>query len=55
MASTQSTLDSARDEADKEAKKVQKDGSKEIESIESSASKNLDKAVKSILDKMTSL
>jgi len=54
VSNTQATLDSARAEADKEAKKVQKKGLKEVNSIEENASKNLDKAVKSILDTMTS-
>ena len=55
VSNTQLTLDSARGKADKEAQKVHKKGLKAVESIELSASKNLDKAVKSILDSMTSL
>jgi len=54
VSNTQMILESARGEADKEAKKVQKKGLKEVDSIESNASKNLDKAVKSIIDTMTS-
>ena len=53
VSSTQAKLDSAREGADKEASKVQKTGAKEVDSIESNASKNLDKAVKAILDTMT--
>ena len=53
MSNTQAKLDSAREGADKEASKVQKTGAKEVDSIESNATKNLDKAVKAILDTMT--
>jgi ATP synthase H subunit len=51
---TQVTLDGARSKAGKEAAKVQKEGASIVESIESSASSRKEKAVKNLLDAVTS-
>ena len=54
VSETQATLDAARSKAGKEADAVLKDGASIVESIESSASSRKEKAVKSLLDSVTS-
>ena len=51
---TQQTLDAARSKAGKEADSVQKDGALIVEKIQSSASTRKEKAVKNLLDAVTS-
>jgi len=54
VAETQATLDDARTKAGKEAATVLKEGASTIESIESSASSRKEKAVKNLLDTVSS-
>ena len=54
VAETQATLDAARTKAGKEAAAVLKEGASTIESIESSASSRKEKAVKNLLDSVSS-
>lgn len=54
VAETQATLDAARTKAGKEADSVLKEGASTIESIESSASSRKEKAVKNLLDTVSS-
>lgn len=54
VSETQATLDAARSKAGKEADAVLKDGASIVENIESSASSRKEKAVKSLLDSVTS-
>ena len=51
---TQATLDAARSKAGKEAAKVHEEGTAVVEKIESSASSRKEKAVKNLLDAVTS-
>ena len=54
VAETQATLDAAREKANKEADGVLKEGAGTIKGIESEASSRKQKAVKSLLDAVTS-
>jgi vacuolar-type H+-ATPase subunit H len=54
VSETQATLDAARAKAGKEADAVLKEGASVVESIESSASSRKEKALKSLLDSVTS-
>ena len=51
---TQATLDAARSKANKEAEGVLKEGASTIKDIESDAASRKEKAVKSLLDAVTS-
>ncbi len=54
VSETQATLDAARTKAGKEADTVLKEGASVVESIESSASSRKEKAVKNLLDAVSS-
>ena len=54
VSDTQTTLDAARSKAGKEADNVQKEGALIVEKIESSTSSRKEKAVKNLLDAVTS-
>ena len=54
VSETQATLDAARSKANKEAEGVLKEGASTIKDIESDAASRKEKAVKSILDAVTS-
>ena len=54
VSETQATLDAARTKAGKEADAVLKEGASVVETIESSASSRKERALKSLLDSVTS-
>ena len=54
VSETQATLDAARSKAGKEADSVQKEGASVVVKIQSSASSRKEKAVKNLLDAVTS-